>query len=153
MQWVNSENTIWEHCSSYKTWMPRVRVLTRMASVELSCPLDMAVISWVSLRLYTSILLDKPKLNLPENTEHRLDCNLSEHENEWSNDTEEIIYVLHYFPTNHIWSYKYKIYMGTPCKPYGDPTLKTHKDLQKVYTLNKYNFPYLFIIRKPSKNW
>ena len=34
--------------------------------------------------------------------------------------------------------------MGIPCKPYGDLTLITHTDLQKVYTLNKYNFP-LFI--------
>ena len=31
--------------------------------------------------------------------------------------------------------------MRTPCKPYGDPTLITHRDLQKVYTPNKYNFP------------
>ena len=31
--------------------------------------------------------------------------------------------------------------MGTACKPYGDPTLITHRDLQKVYTLNKYHFP------------
>ena len=31
--------------------------------------------------------------------------------------------------------------MGTPCTPYGDPTLITHRDLKKVNTLNKYNFP------------
>ena len=52
-------------------------------------------------------------------------------------------------PTNHIWSYKYKIYMGIPCKPYGDTTLITHRDLQKVYTLNKYCFP-IFIYYKET---
>ena len=38
--------------------------------------------------------------------------------------------------------------MGTPCKPYGDTTLKTHRDLQKVYTLNKYNFPIFFYYKE-----
>ena len=37
--------------------------------------------------------------------------------------------------------------MGTTCKPYGDSTLIAHRDLQKVYTLNKYNFP-IFIYYK-----
>ena len=32
-------------------------------------------------------------------------------------------------------------HMGSPCKPYGDPSLITHRDLQKVYTLNRYHFP------------
>ena len=50
------------------------------------------------------------------------------------------INTMDYIPTNHIWSYKYQIYMGSPCKPYGDPTLITHRDLQNVYTLNKYHF-------------
>ena len=39
--------------------------------------------------------------------------------------------------------------MGTPCKPYGDPTLITHRDLQKVRRLNKYNFP-IFIYYKET---
>ena len=52
-------------------------------------------------------------------------------------------------PTNHIWSFKYKIYMGTPYKPYGDPTLITHRDLQKVYTLYNYHFP-IFIYYKET---
>ena len=33
---------------------------------------------------------------------------------------------------------KYK--WGPYDKPYGDPTLKTHRDLKKVYTLNENNF-------------
>ena len=49
----------------------------------------------------------------------------------------------------HMWSYKYKIYMGSPCKPYGDPSLRTHIDLQTVYTLNRYNFP-IFIYYKET---
>ena len=39
--------------------------------------------------------------------------------------------------------------MGTPYKQYGDPTLITHRDLQKVYTLNKYHFP-IFIYYKET---
>ena len=39
--------------------------------------------------------------------------------------------------------------MGSPCKPYGDPTLITHRDLQKVNTLNKYHFP-IFIYYKET---
>ena len=35
--------------------------------------------------------------------------------------------------TKYIW--------GPHSKPYGDPTLITYRDLQKLYTLNKYNFP------------
>ena len=38
-------------------------------------------------------------------------------------------------------------------KPYGGDTLITYGDMQKVYTLNKYNFQYLFIIKKPSIKW
>ena len=40
-------------------------------------------------------------------------------------------------------------HMGTPCKSYGDHTLITHTDLQKVYTLNKYRFP-IFIYYKET---
>ena len=36
--------------------------------------------------------------------------------------------------------------MGTPCKPYGNPKLITHRDLQKVYTINKYHFPIFIFI-------
>ena len=43
---------------------------------------------------------------------------------------------------------KYNI-MGTSCKPYGDPTLIAHIDLQKVYTLNKYHF-FIFIYHKET---
>ena len=32
-----------------------------------------------------------------------------------------------------------KYVWGPHGKPYGDPTLITYRDLQKVYTLNKYN--------------
>ena len=39
--------------------------------------------------------------------------------------------------------------MGTKCKQYGDPTLITHRDLQKVHTLNKYHFP-IFIYYKET---
>ena len=39
--------------------------------------------------------------------------------------------------------------LGTPYKPYGDPTLITHRDLQKVYILNKYHFP-IFIYYKET---
>ena len=39
--------------------------------------------------------------------------------------------------------------MGSPCKPYGDPTLITHRDLQKLYTLNKYHFS-IFIYYKET---
>ena len=60
-----------------------------------------------------------------------------------------MLYPVRNNPTNHIWSYKYKIYMGTPWKPYGEPTLITHRDLQKVYTLNKYHFP-IFIYYKET---
>ena len=41
--------------------------------------------------------------------------------------------------------------MGTPGKPYGDPTLITHRDLQKVNTLNKHHFP-IFIYYKETIN-
>ena len=37
----------------------------------------------------------------------------------------------------HIW--------GPHGKPYGDPTLITHRELKKVYTLNKYNFRIFFL--------
>ena len=37
----------------------------------------------------------------------------------------------------------------SPCKPYGDPSLITHRDLQKVYTLNRYDFP-IFIYYKET---
>ena len=39
--------------------------------------------------------------------------------------------------------------MGTPCKPHGDTTLITHRDLQKVYTSNKYYFS-IFIYYKET---
>ena len=42
-------------------------------------------------------------------------------------------YTIFMSPTNHIWSHKYQIYMGIPCKPSANPTLITHRDLQKVY--------------------
>ena len=42
-----------------------------------------------------------------------------------------------------------KYIWGPHGKPYGDPTLITHRDLQKVYTLDKYTFPHLFTIKKP----
>ena len=34
-----------------------------------------------------------------------------------------------------------KYIWGPECKPYGEPTLITHRELQNVYKLNKYNFP------------
>ena len=40
-----------------------------------------------------------------------------------------------------------KYILGPNAKPYGDPTLITYRDLQKVYTVNKYNFP-IFICYK-----
>ena len=39
--------------------------------------------------------------------------------------------------------------MGTPSKPYGDPTLIAHRDFQKGNTLNKYHFP-IFIYYKET---
>ena len=41
--------------------------------------------------------------------------------------------------------------MGTPGKPYGDTTLLTQRDLQKVYTLNKYYFPILIYYKETLK--
>ena len=52
-------------------------------------------------------------------------------------------------PSSHIWLYTYKIYMGTPCKLYGDLTFITQRHLQKVDTLNKYHFP-IFIYYKET---
>ena len=40
-------------------------------------------------------------------------------------------------------------HMGTPCKPYGDPTLITHIEWQKCTHYINIIFPYLFIIQKP----
>ena len=42
-----------------------------------------------------------------------------------------------------------KYIRGPHGKPYGDPTLITHKYLPKVYTLNKYRFP-IFIYYKET---
>ena len=42
-----------------------------------------------------------------------------------------------------------KYIWGPRGKPYGDHTLITHRDLQKVYTLNKYNF-FIFIYYKKT---
>ena len=43
-------------------------------------------------------------------------------------------------------------YLGGPHgTPYGDPTLITHRDLQKVYTLNKYNFFIFFCYKESMK--
>ena len=52
-------------------------------------------------------------------------------------------------PTNHIWSNNTKYIWGPHGKPYGDRTLITYIELQKVYTLNKYNFP-IFIYYKET---
>ena len=41
--------------------------------------------------------------------------------------------------------------MGFPCKPYGDPTLITHRDLEKVYTLNKYYFSLCIYYKETMK--
>ena len=41
--------------------------------------------------------------------------------------------------------------MATPCEPYGEPTLITHTDLQKLYTLNKYHFPIFIYYKETGK--
>ena len=41
--------------------------------------------------------------------------------------------------------------MGPHGKPNGDPSAITYKDLQKVYTLNKYNFPILIYCKETMK--
>ena len=42
-----------------------------------------------------------------------------------------------------------KYIWGPDGEPYGHPTLITYRDLPKVYTLNKYNFP-IFISYKET---
>ena len=38
-------------------------------------------------------------------------------------------------------------------KPYGDPALITYRDLQKVNTLNKYNFHIFIYYKETTKNF
>ena len=44
-----------------------------------------------------------------------------------------------------------KYIWGPHGKPFGDPTLIIYRDLQKVYTLNKYNFPILIYFKETMK--
>ena len=44
-----------------------------------------------------------------------------------------------------------KYIWGPHGKPYGDPTLITYRDLQKVNTLNKYHFSIFFYYKETMK--
>ena len=72
--------------------------------------------------------------------------------------TVYITYIIHFSysslfitsqPTIYSDHIKMKYIWGPHGKPCGDPTLKTHRDLQKVYILNKYNFS-IFIYDKET---
>ena len=52
-------------------------------------------------------------------------------------------------PTTYFDHINIKYIWGPHDKPYGNPTLITYRDLQKVYTVNKYNFP-IFIYYKET---
>ena len=47
--------------------------------------------------------------------------------------------------------FRAKRHTGTPRHTYGDPTLIAHRDLQKMYTLNKYQF-FIFIYYTETMN-